>query len=41
MWVLNPSTRRGWVHTAGGVQEASDGILRAGDIEVPISAMFD
>ena len=41
VWVLNPSTRRGWIHTAAGVEEASDGMLRADTIEVPIQALFD
>ena len=42
VWVVNPETRRAWVHTNDGSREARDGVLRnlAGDIEVPLSAIF-
>jgi Uma2 family endonuclease len=43
VWVLSPRTRRGWVHTADGVREAKDGILRTSDpdLAVPIASLFD
>ena len=36
VWVVNPRTRRGYVYTADGMQEAKDGILRAGDPEIAV-----
>ena len=40
--VVNPETRRGYIHTASGSHEAKDGILRAAnpDIELPLAEMF-
>ena len=35
-WVLDPAIRTGWVATPGLFAEATDGILRAGDIEMPL-----
>lgn len=42
VWVINPETRRAWIHANDGSREAKDGVLRnpAGDIEVPLSAIF-
>ena len=42
VWVVNPRTRRGYVHTPSGMHEAKDGVLRATDpvIEVPLSTVF-
>jgi Uma2 family endonuclease len=42
VWVINPETRRAWMHTSDGSHEAKDGILRnpVGDLEVPLSAIF-
>ena len=42
VWVINPETRRAWIHTNAGSRESKDGALRnpAGDIEVPLSAIF-
>lgn len=42
VWVINPGTRRGDVHTAEGSREARDGVLRMAEprIEVPIAALF-
>jgi len=41
VWVVNPRTRRGWIHTAEGSREAKDGVLRteAPAIEVPLSEL--
>ena len=43
VWVLDPGTRRAWIHTIDGAREAKDGILSnpAGDITVPLSAIFE
>jgi Uma2 family endonuclease len=42
VWVINPETRRAWMHTNEGSREAKDGVLRnpAGDLAVPLSAIF-
>lgn len=42
VWVLHPSTHRGFLYTADGMREARDGILRSvdGALQVPISAIF-
>jgi Uma2 family endonuclease len=38
VWVVDPRTRRGYIHTAEGSHEAKDGILRAAHpvIELPL-----
>lgn len=43
IWVIDPETRRGWVHTTEGAREAKDGVLRSGnpEIAVPLSELFD
>lgn len=42
VWVINPETRRAWMHTNEGSHEAKDGVLRnpAGDLAVPLAATF-
>jgi len=42
VWVANPSTGRGYVHTAEAAREAKDGVLRTADpvIELPVSAVW-
>jgi Uma2 family endonuclease len=42
VWVVNPRTRRGYVHTSEGSHEAKDGVLRTNDPEIalPLSEMF-
>ena len=42
IWVINPETRRAFVHTAQGSHEVKDGVLRAesADIEVPVTEIF-
>jgi len=43
IWVINPETRRAYIHTPDGSREAKDGVLRAegSGIEVPLAAIFD
>jgi Uma2 family endonuclease len=43
VWVINPETRRAYVHTPKGSHEAKDGILRAENagLEVPLAEIFD
>jgi Uma2 family endonuclease len=42
VWVVNPCTGRGYVHTAEAAREARDGILRTGDpaIELPLHELI-
>ena len=42
IWVINPETRRAFVHTPLGSHEVKDGVLRADsvDIKVPLSEIF-
>jgi Uma2 family endonuclease len=42
IWVINPETRRAFVHTAQGSHEVKDGVLRAEavNIEVPLTEIF-
>jgi Uma2 family endonuclease len=42
VWVVDPATRRAWVHTKDGVQEARDGILRTENpqLTVPLAEIF-
>jgi Uma2 family endonuclease len=42
VWVVNPRTGRGYVHTAEAAREAKDGILRTADpvIELPLHELL-
>jgi Uma2 family endonuclease len=42
VWVINPETRRAYIHTPAGSHEAKGGVLRAesSGIEVPLSEIF-
>ena len=42
VWVVNPYTRRAYVHTSAGSHEAKDGVLRAdtAKIDIPLSEIF-
>jgi hypothetical protein len=41
--VVDPASRRGWVHTSDTIREAKDGVLRTAgpEIAVPIAELFD
>jgi len=43
VWVINPETRRAYIHTPKGSYEAKQGILRAetAGLEVPLSDIFE
>ena len=43
VWVINPETRRAYIHTTKGSHEAKAGILRAENagLEVPLSEIFE
>lgn len=42
VWVIDPRTRRAWVHTSDGMKEAKDKILRTDDpvVELPLPEIF-
>lgn len=42
VWVIDPRTRHGWVHTASGGREAKDGVLTTQnpEISVPLEELF-
>ncbi len=46
-WVIDPKTRRAWVHTPTGISEVKDGVLRtrkkadAPEIVVPLAELFN
>jgi Uma2 family endonuclease len=42
VWVINPDTRRAYIHAPNGSHEAKDGVLRAesAGIEIPLSEIF-
>ena len=35
-WIIDPLVKAGWVATPGNLADATDGILRAGDLEMPL-----
>jgi Uma2 family endonuclease len=39
-WIIEPVKRRGWVATPEHLFEPADGILRAGDLEMPLAAVL-
>jgi Uma2 family endonuclease len=40
-WIIDPESRRGWIATSEGMVEAKDGVLRAGDIALPLSEVLE
>ena len=40
-WIIDPIARRGWVVTPGHLDEATEGTLRSGEFEMPLSAVFE
>ena len=42
VWVIDPRSQQGWVHTPTGVQRAEDGILRTSDpvLEMSLPEIF-
>ena len=39
-WIINPVTRQGWIATAEKLTEVTDGVLRAGEIEMPLAEVI-
>jgi len=40
-WIIDPVRREGWVATPGRLEEATDGVLRAGVIEMPLADVLE
>ena len=40
-WIVDPVSRRGWIATPAGLVEAKDGVLRAGEIAMPLSEVLE
>jgi len=41
VWLINTGTRQAWIYNAEGETEVQDGVLRAAQIEVPMSEIFE
>jgi len=39
-WVIDPISRQGWIATPGRLEEATDGILRASGLEMPLAEVL-
>jgi Uma2 family endonuclease len=40
-WIIDPAKGHGWIATPGQLLEPLDGVLRAGEIEMPLSAVTE
>lgn len=40
-WIIDPVARRAWTATPGILAEAADGILRSGDLEMPLTEILE
>jgi Uma2 family endonuclease len=40
-WIIDPAGRRAWIATPGNLAEATDGILRSGDLEMPLADVLE
>jgi Uma2 family endonuclease len=40
-WIIDPVSRRAWIATPGYLDEVTDGILRSGDIEMPLADVLE
>jgi Uma2 family endonuclease len=40
-WIIDPLSRRAWVASPGPLIEPSDGVLRAGEIEMPLGDVLE
>jgi len=41
VWVIDAQSRRAQIHTPQATHEATDGLLKAGKIQVPLAELFD
>ena len=40
-WIIDPVKRHGWIATPGQLSEPLDGILRAGEFEMPLAEVLE
>jgi Uma2 family endonuclease len=40
-WIIDPIGRRAWIATSGHLDEATDGLLRSGDLEMPLAEVLE
>ena len=40
-WIIDPALGSAWVATPGHLAEPADGILRAGEIEMPLAEVLE
>jgi Uma2 family endonuclease len=40
-WIIDPAARAGWVATPGRLEDAREGVLRAGAVEMPLCEIFE
>jgi len=40
-WIIDPLARQGWIATPGQLTEPTDGVLRAGEIEMPLGEVLE
>lgn len=40
VWLIDPWSRRAWIHTRDAQQEVRDGILRVAEVQVPLAELF-
>lgn len=39
-WIIDPVSRKGWIATPGHLEQATDGILRAQNVEMPLAEVL-
>ena len=40
-WIIDPLGRRAWIATPGHLDEATDGVLRSRDLEMPLADVLE
>jgi Uma2 family endonuclease len=40
-WIVDPGARKGWIATPGQLTEATDGILRSAEFEMPLAEVLE
>jgi hypothetical protein len=40
-WIIDPVKRRGWIALPGHLSEPADGVLRAGEIQMPLAEVVE
>ena len=40
-WIIDPLSGQAWTVTPAGIVETSGGVMRAGDIEMPLSGVLE